>query len=40
MAMPASAVMIGKPIASSEPNATSRMTMAAMMPIASLAGWV
>ena len=38
--MPNSAVMIGRPIASSEPNASSRMRTAARMPIASLAGWV
>ena len=36
MPMPNSAVMIGRPIASTEPNAISRMTMAARMPIASL----
>ena len=33
MPMPKSAMRIGRPIASSEPNATSRMTMAARMPI-------
>ena len=38
--MPNSAVMIGRPIASSEPNAISRMKTAASMPIASLAGCV
>ena len=38
--MPNSAVMIGSPIARTEPNAISKMTTAARMPIASLAGWV
>ena len=30
--MPKSAITIGSPIASSDPNATSRMRMAAVMP--------
>ena len=38
--MPNSAVMIGMPIASSEPNASNRITTAARIPIASLAGCV
>ena len=38
--MPNNAVMIGRPIASSDPNAISRMTTAASMPISSLAGCV
>ena len=38
--MPNMAVMIGRPMASSEPNASSRIKIAARMPIASLAGWV
>jgi hypothetical protein len=38
--MPNSAVMIGRPIASNDPNASNRMSTAARMPIASLAGWV
>ena len=38
--MPNSAVMIGRPIASTDPNASNRMRIAARMPIASLAGWV
>ena len=33
--MPNSAMRIGSPIASSEPNATSRITMAARMPMSS-----
>ena len=37
MPMPNSAVMIGRPIASTEPNATSRMKTAASIPIASVA---
>ena len=40
MPMPNSAVMIGRPIASSDPNAISRMRTAARMPISSLAGCV
>ena len=38
--MPNRAVMIGRPIARREPNASSRMKIAATMPTASLAGWV
>ena len=37
MPMPNRAVTIGRPMASTEPNATSRMTMAARMPMISLA---
>jgi len=36
MPMPNRAVMIGRPMAMTEPNATSRMMMAAKMPMASL----
>ena len=38
IAMPMSAVRIGRPIAMRDPNATSRTTIAAMMPTTSLAG--
>ena len=38
--MPNSAVMIGRPIASTDPNAINRMSTAARMPISSLAGCV
>ena len=38
--IPNNAVMIGRPIASSDPNAISRMTTAARMPMSSLAGIV
>ncbi len=34
--MPNSAVMMGRPMAMTEPNATSRMMMAARMPMASV----
>ena len=37
MPIPNSAVMIGKPIASTDPKTTSRMTIAARMPISSAA---
>ncbi len=40
MPMPNRAVMIGRPMASTDPNAIKRMSTAARMPIASLAGWV
>ena len=40
MPMPNSAVMIGSPIASSDPNAISRMSTAARTPMSSLAGCV
>ena len=38
--MPNNAVMIGRPMARSEPNAINRMTTAARMPMSSLAGIV
>jgi len=40
MPMPNSAVMIGSPIARTDPNAINKMSTAARMPIASLAGCV
>ncbi len=38
--MPNIAVMIGRPMASTDPNAIKRIRIAARMPIASLFGWV